>query len=79
MHFLFEFKDVEKLYISRRSVLLSNLCQWDRHLSDEIGGVMINSLVSTEVDRGCSSPSRVKPKTMKLVITASLIITHIKE
>jgi hypothetical protein len=37
---------------------------------NRIGGVMVGMLASSVVDLG-SSPSRVKPKTIKLVIVTS--------
>ena len=40
-----------------------------------IGGVMVSALPSSLVDRGFD-PDRVKPKTIKLIFVASLIITQ---
>jgi len=37
---------------------------------NRIGGIMVNVVASSAVDRG-SSPGQIKPKTIKLVFVAS--------
>ena len=59
----------------RTSIYIRSLLK-QQSLSNRISRVVVSALAPSVVDPVCSSPDRIKPKTIKLVFVASVLRTQ---